>query len=117
DFAGSDAATDVQAKQVLGAWDELKVTWKTQPKLGAAVSTAKLTGSIGYGQDGKWYEWDVTAIVQAWAAGQANCGIALDPAGDSGVDRDFVCKEYAQKAAYAPQLVVEYPGPDNQGKQ
>ena len=117
DYAGSAASTDVQAKQVLGAWDELKVTWKTKPQLGTAASTATLTGGIDYGQDGKWYEWDVTAIVKAWADGKPNYGIALDPVGDSGVDRDFVCKEYAQKAAYAPQLVVEYAGPDNKAKE
>jgi hypothetical protein len=116
DFAGSAAATEVQAKQVLGEWDELKVTWKTRPQLSAAASTAMLSGAIGYGQDGKWYEWDVTAIVKAWAGGQPNYGIALDPLGDSGVDRDIVCREYAQKAAFAPVLAVEYGGQPDQTK-
>ena len=110
DYAGSAAATEVQAKQVLGAWDELQVTWKTRPQLGTAVSAATLAGAIDYRQDGKWYEWDVTAIVKAWAGGKPNHGIALDPAGDSGVDRDIVCREYTPKAAFAPVLVVEYGG-------
>jgi hypothetical protein len=110
DYAGSAAATEVQAKAIASPWDELTVTWKTRPQLGAAVSGITLAGAIDYGQAGKWYEWDVTAIVAAWTGGKPNYGIALDPTGDSGVDRDFVCKEYAQKAAFAPQLVVEYAG-------
>jgi hypothetical protein len=110
DYAGSAAATEVQAKAVTSPWDEAKVTWKTRPQLGDAVSTVTLKNGIDYGQAGIWYEWDVTAIVAAWAGGKPNHGIALDPAGDSGVDRDFVCKEYTQKAEFAPQLVVEYAG-------
>ncbi len=68
-----------------------------------------LRGSIGYGQEGKWYQWEVTPIVSAWMVLRkpAN-GIALDPVGDYGVDRDFVCKEYKEKAQLAPVLEVEY---------
>lgn len=108
DFAGSDAALVIEAKAVLAPWEESKVTWKTRPQLGPAVSSLTLTGAIGYGQSGRWCEWDVTAAVADWAAGKPNFGIALDPVGDAGVDRDFVCKEYAKMSAYAPQLVVEY---------
>ena len=117
DYAGSAAATDVQAKAILSPWEEAKVIWKTRPQMGEAVSAITLKGGIDYGQAGIWYEWDVTAIVAAWASGTPNHGIALDPVGDSGVDRDFVCKEYAQKAEFAPQLVVEYAGPADAQKQ
>ncbi|MRR08979.1 DNRLRE domain-containing protein [bacterium] len=115
DYAGSDAALTLEAKAVLGPWEESKVTWKTRPQLGPAVSSLTLTGAIGYGQSGRWCEWDVTAVVAGWAAGKPIFGIALDPVGDAGVDRDFVCKEYAKMSGYAPQLVVEY-GPPAAGQ-
>ncbi|MCU0606793.1 MAG: DNRLRE domain-containing protein [Candidatus Edwardsbacteria bacterium] len=115
DFAGSDAALTLEAKAVLGPWEESKVTWKTRPQLGPAVASLTLKGAIGYGQSGRWCEWDVTAIVAGWAAGTPSFGIALDPVGEAGVDRDFVCKEYAKMAGYAPQLVVEY-GPPAAGQ-
>lgn len=110
DFAGSAASTQVAAKMVLDPWEENKVTWRTAPKLDtAAASTITLRGAIGYKQTGVWYEWDAAGIVSAWMnAGKPCYGIALDPVGDYGVDRDFVCKEYKEKAEFAPMLVVEY---------
>ncbi len=110
DYAGSVAGTEVAAKMVLGPWDENKVTWRTAPKLDSEpASVALLRGSINYGQEGKWYQWDVTGIVKAWMVGNKPCyGIALDPVGDYGVDRDLVSKEYKEKAQFAPVLEVEY---------
>jgi len=109
DYSGSAAATEVAAKQILSAWEEMKVTWNTAPQLAEqGVSTVTLTGAFTDKQPGKWYEWDVTSIVANWQKGQANYGIALDPVGDSGVDRDFVCKEYKAKSNFAPVLVVEF---------
>lgn len=110
DYAGSAASTRVAARMVLSPWEEHKVTWRTAPKLDtAAVSEATLRGGITYGQPGVWYEWDVAPIVTAWMVSKKPChGIALDPVGDYGVDRDFVCKEYKEKAEFAPVLVVEY---------
>lgn len=110
DFAGSAAGTEVSAKMVLSPWEENKVTWRTAPKLDTAqTSVTSLRGSITYGQEGRWYEWDVARIVSAWMVNRKPChGIALDPVGDYGVDRDFVCKEYKEKARLAPVLEVEY---------
>jgi hypothetical protein len=110
DFAGSAAGTQVAAKMILSAWEENKVTWRTAPKLDtAAASVLTLRGGITYGQPGVWYEWDVSGIISAWMVSKKPChGIALDPVGDYGVDRDFVCKEYKDKAQFAPMLEVEY---------
>lgn len=110
DYAGSAAGTEVAAKMVLSPWEENKVTWRTAPKIDASqASVASLRGSITYGQEGRWYEWDVAPIVSAWTIGKKPChGIALDPVGEYGVDRDFVCREYKRKAQYAPVLEVDY---------
>jgi hypothetical protein len=110
DYAGSAASTRVAARMVLSAWEENKVTWRAAPRLDtAAVSVATLRGGITYGQPGGWYEWDVAGIISAWMVSKTPChGIALDPVGDYGVDRDFVCKEYKEKAEFAPVLVVDY---------
>jgi hypothetical protein len=110
DYAGSAAGTEVAAKMVASPWEENKVTWRTAPRMDTAkASVASLRGGITYGQEGRWYEWDVARIVKAWRVGGKPCyGIALDPAGDYGVDRDFVCREYKEKAQYAPVLEVEY---------
>jgi|GEM_PF-1674147 len=110
DFAGSAAGTEVAAKMVLTPWEENKATWRNVPKIDTAqASVTSLRGSVNYGQDGKWYEWDVAKIVSAWRVSGKPChGIALDPVGDYGVDRDFVCREYKDKAQFAPVLEVEY---------
>ena len=110
DFAGSSAATAVAAKLVMTKWDEMKVTWRTAPRIDtAATSTTTLKGAINYSQPGVWYEWEVTKLINFWKVSNKPCyGIALDPVGDYGVDRDFVCKEYKAKAQYAPVLAVEY---------
>lgn len=110
DYAGSAAGTEVAARMVMSSWEEHKVTWRTAPRLDSdRASVASLRGSVTYGQEGKWYEWDATKIVAAWKVSGKPChGIALDPVGDYGVDRDFVCKEYRKKAEFAPVLAVEY---------
>ena len=110
DFAGSDAETKVDAKMITKPWEEMNVTWKTKPSWTSAIlGTTSLNGAIGYGQDGKWYEWDVTKMILVWMVNKKpNYGIALDPQGDAGVDRDFVCKEYQGKEQFYPVLEVTY---------
>jgi hypothetical protein len=110
DFAGSAAETKVDARMIMKDWDEMKVTWKNKPGWSSAVvSSAALKGGISYGQTGKWYEWDVTKLILAWMVNKRpNYGIALDPKGDSGVDRDLICKEYQGKEQFFPVLEVTY---------
>lgn len=110
DFAGSAAETKVDAKMITKPWEEMKATWKTKPSwTSASLSTTSLSGAIGYGQAGKWYEWDVTKMILVWMVNKRpNNGIVLDPQGDSGVDRDFICKEYQGKEQFYPVLEVTY---------
>lgn len=35
-------------------------------------------------------------------------GIPMDPVGDYGVDREFICRKYREKLEFAPALVVDY---------
>jgi hypothetical protein len=109
DFAGSDAAQKIDAKQVLSDWDEMKVTYNTRPKIAdEKLSTVTFQGAIGYNQPGKWYSFDVTPAIKAWQAGKSNYGIALVPQGDSGVDFDLIAREYATKRQFAPKLEIVY---------
>jgi hypothetical protein len=108
DFAGSDAAINVAAKRITSSWDEMKVTYRSQPKTGPVLSTTSLRGSIGYKQEGKWYRFDVTDAVNSWQAGSPNYGIMLDPEGESGVDFDLVAREYKGKAEFSPRLEISY---------
>lgn len=109
DYAGSAAAVLVDARMVTSPWEEMSVTYNSCPGTGTDVlSTTRLQGAINYRDPAKWYSFDVTGAVKAWQSGTVNNGIMLDPQGDSGVDFDFVSKEYKQKAAYAPKLEVTY---------
>ncbi len=109
DYSGSDAPTQVAAKQILSTWEEMAVTWKTAPKLSDnVVSVITIKGARSEREGGIWYEWDVTQILEKWLAGEPNYGIALDPVGEYGVEREFVCREYKEKSNYAPVIEVEY---------
>ncbi|MEO0190276.1 MAG: DNRLRE domain-containing protein [candidate division WOR-3 bacterium] len=109
DFSGSDAAIQVAAKQILSPWEEMAVTYKTAPKIASSpASIITLKGAHNYREPGRWYEWDVTQILEKWLSGEPNYGIALDPVGEYGVDHEIVCKENKDKADFAPVLEVEY---------
>ncbi len=109
DYSGTDAPTQVGARQILSPWDEMAATWKTAPKLSDnTVSIVTIKGARSEREGGKWYEWDITPIVERWLSGEPNYGIALEPLGEYGVEREFVCREYEEKAKLAPVLEVEY---------
>ncbi len=88
-YSGAHKSCDVDAKPILKPWEELIVTWENQPNLGRSVSTTTLEGTH---KTDVWYEWDVTPIVNDMLTGKAY-GVALDPQGDYGVDRDIACRE------------------------
>jgi hypothetical protein len=110
DYAGSAAETKVDLKMIAMPWEELKVTWKKKPKwTSVSISSLILKGGIDYNQAGRWYEWDVAKLIDIWMVkNKPNFGIALVPQGDSGVDRDFICKEYKGKEQFFPVLEVTY---------
>jgi hypothetical protein len=68
------------------AWTESALTWNQRPTPGALLSSVSVSGTKG-----QWYEWDVTAFVQARkAAGSkfASLAIVMDepPANGDGYD-------------------------------
>jgi len=89
-YSGTEAPCTVEARPILEPWEEHTVTFATMPRLGNPVSAVTLKGMH---RDPKWYEWDVTKIVNGWLAGKPNHGIALDPKGDKGVDRWIGARE------------------------
>ncbi|MBI5804959.1 DNRLRE domain-containing protein [candidate division TA06 bacterium] len=110
DIAGSAAETRVTAKMITAPWEEMKVTWRNRPKWTSMIfSTQTLKGEINYGQGGKWYTWDALKLLNQWVSkGKINYGLALVPEGESGVDRDFICREYHGKEQFYPVLEVTY---------
>jgi len=109
DYAGSDTAIKVDAKQIISPWEEMDLTYNTMPKTdGIIMSSVTLQGAIGFNQPGKWYRFDVTKAVQSYQKGDPNYGIMLDPEGQAGVDFDIIAREYKDKSNYAPVLEVQY---------
>jgi len=86
-------------------WAEMTVTWNNKPScLEAYGSNSVQEGAWG------WYDFDVTALVQAWANGsQPNYGIMIRGPEHSGPDsswRGFSTRE----GPHPPQLVINYIG-------
>ncbi len=76
--AGSCSGSPIRLSQVTSAWTVPAITWAKQPTTAVAGST---TTDTGRGAKGCTAEGDVafdaTAIVAAWADGQANHGVQL----------------------------------------
>lgn len=75
DFTGFGSGEDVPGtltcEPVLAPWVEATTTWNNQPPIGAA--TGSVTGITAF----DYLECDVTAVVQSWADGGPDHGIAL----------------------------------------
>ena len=85
-------------RQAVGEWDETAVTWNTKPDTDDTIQASKSVS--GYD---KWYEWDVTKLVQAQKAGD-NFGLTVLQSGTT----TSKAKCYKRTGTYAPQLVVEF---------
>ncbi|WP_436756808.1 LamG-like jellyroll fold domain-containing protein [Streptosporangium sp. V21-05] len=106
----------IEAKRVTSAWPQY-VSWSNQPSVtsfGSSVQLCPSTSSVD--DNGNWiprtFTWSVTAMAQAWAAGQPNEGIRLsgkgttDPAQNSGW---WVYFHSAEKVGGTkPKLTVSY---------
>lgn len=110
DKSGSDTATVVETKMVVTDWDENKVAWKSMPKTTTAVvSATTIQGATSQKQPGFWTEFDITKLIRVWMLNKRpNYGIALIPAGNTGIVRDFVSRESKGKEKFFPLMVVEY---------
>ncbi|WP_157594591.1 LamG-like jellyroll fold domain-containing protein [Streptosporangium amethystogenes] len=106
----------IEAKRVTSAWPPY-VGWSNQPSVtsfGSSVQLCPSTSSVD--DNGNWiprtFTWSVTAMAQAWAAGQPNEGIRLsgkgttDPAQNSGWWVYFHSSEKA--GGTRPKLTVSY---------
>lgn len=98
-----DRTRTIRAYRAAGPWSENDVTWNNAPSPGEAYGEANIPWTVN-----AWYDFDVTALVQAWANGNyENHGIMIRGPEHSGSDsswREFSTKEGAE----APQLVVDY---------
>jgi len=86
-------------------WAEIAATWSNKPSCQEAYGSNSVQ-HMAWG----WYDFDVTALVQAWVNGsQPNYGIMVRGPEHSGPDsswRGFSTKE----GDYPPELVVNYTG-------
>ena len=63
---------NIVAHRVTDPWEELSVTWHTRPDYDSVVEASTRVSGVG------WYEWDITALVQAWKSGaHPNYGLLL----------------------------------------
>ena len=100
---GSTSTTAVQTNVYAADanWDELSVTWNTQPALGA------LLGSLTATRTGQWFTLDVTDYVRAaLAAGQTSVGFALHNPTSTSPLSSFTANAAATNQ---PQFVVTPP--------
>jgi len=88
-------------RRLNSSWNEFGVTWNSEPEWTDIDDRT----SVGSALD--WYEWDVTAEVQAWADGAPNDGMEI--IGDERVqqrERAFYSRETT--TGFFPRLVVDY---------
>lgn len=109
-----------EAQGLLVTWDEPSATWQlasadhpwNEPGAAAegADRTAWASTPVQIAEGSRWYEFDVTPLVQGWAQDQtSNHGLVLGAlAGDSdaNVEVRFASREGAQ--SQRPQLVVTF---------
>ncbi|MFG2370305.1 DNRLRE domain-containing protein [Streptomyces sp. NPDC048504] len=105
-----DPGAGTRVRRITSDWSSSSITWGAQPTtttVGAVVNT----GAWGYSSacPANWNNWDIDAIVQAWADGLPNYGLRLNSAdeSDSLTWRRWRSANYAT-AGYAPKLTVTY---------
>jgi hypothetical protein len=101
-YPADDAPMGTVVRRLASAWEESTVTWNREPEWAETRTTAYVSSTLG------WYEWDLTALVQGWAAGTyENYGIEV--IGDERVqqrERAFYARETSTD--FFPRLVIDY---------
>lgn len=93
---------DVELKRCDAAWQEMTVTWASQPP------TTGNNNVLGVGLALAYYEWNVTGLVQTWVSGAVNNGLALVSKNESTLGwRGFASRE-STAPPNPPRLVVVY---------
>jgi len=97
-----------------GAYDpNVPATWNNQPPADAtnwASLTIPVQGPSGHGSVGKWFSWDITALVEAWTDGTyPNDGLMLiaTPTGTGGPTYRFASSDHVT-TTWRPTLTVEH---------
>ncbi|MFD4598093.1 DNRLRE domain-containing protein [Streptomyces sp. NPDC058464] len=74
----STSGSGIRVRRVTSDWDSAAVTWDTVPTVTSAGEVVN-TGAHGYSSScpAAYSNWDIDAIVQAWADGAPNYGIQL----------------------------------------
>lgn len=98
----------VQVLRMTGSWDEMQVTWNSQPGFDGQVWAS---ANVGDSFHLDWIDWDVTDLVRAQASGQlANEGWLLKASseGPAGASRlgYFRSREFEGVPNVQPKLVV-----------
>ncbi len=110
----STAGSGVQVRRITTNWDPAAITWSAQP---STTTTGAVTSTAAKGYDSKCpaghVNWDVDAIVQAWADGQPNYGIRLAAVSETDVLtwRRYRSANYVSGShdpTYEPSLTVTY---------
>ena len=106
----STAGAGTTVRRITSSWSSTSLTWATRPSstgTGAVVNT----GAHGYDSScpAAWSNWDIDAIVQAWADGSTNYGLMVygTSESDSTTWRRFRSANYTT-SGYAPKLTVTY---------
>ena len=100
--SSSPTTLDVELKRVDASWQEMVVSWNTQPGYTGANNVLGVGKSLGY------YSWDVTSLVQTWVNGAPNRGLALMSKNETTLGwRGFTSRE-STSPLNPPRLVLDY---------
>ncbi len=108
---GSEEDMNLSVHRLTKDWQEMAVTWANMGSSSDAQVYAEINLPGGYGATDKWYEWDVTALVQEWVSGaRPNYGLAVHgKEGPPPAYRYFTTKEMGQ--GYEAKLEVSWEPP------
>lgn len=112
-FSGGGTQADLEAYELLTAWQEATATWRTPWTVrGGDIVGPVANTPISKTDAGKWVKVDVTALVQKWVADPAaNLGVLLK----LGNETSFTVFRLSAREYYnrllAPTLEVTYEAP------
>lgn len=98
----SETAT-ITAYEMGDSWSESTVTWNNAPSIGNQIATVEM------GDSGMYYEWDITAYVQAELTGDKIISIALNDPNDSKTTIGYNSKE---KGVNVPHIAITIDDPN-----
>nr|WP_239149242.1 DNRLRE domain-containing protein [Streptomyces sp. SID12501] len=112
-YYSSTCATDgagTTVRRITSDWSSTSLTWATRP---SSSGTGAVNNLVPHGYSSAcpaaWSNWDIDAIVQAWADGSPNYGLMVYGTSetDSTTWRRFRSANYTT-TGYAPKLTVTY---------